>query len=966
MQMQINETINGFRLERRREVPELNGTLWEFTHERSGAKLAWLDNGEENKLFSVAFKTLPWDDTGVFHIMEHSVLGGSERYPVKEPFLDLLKSSMNTFLNAMTFSDKTVYPVSSRNEQDFMNLTEVYLDAVFRPSVYTDPNIFRQEGWHYELRAAADAPVYKGVVFNEMKGAFSNVDSLTEMEITRILFPDSPYGFESGGDPAAIPDLTYERFLDAHREFYSPENALIWLDGDVPFERVTRLMDGDYLSKYEKTGKTHPIPVQTPVPAAEAVRTYAVGADEETADRTFFAIGKILCGWEDRKKLLAAQTLASFLTGSNAAPLKRALLSAGVCQDVNLFVDDGVFQPYLLLQIRGSEAEKKDEIRRVIRETVSALVKNGIDREELTAELNQLEFSLRETDEPKGLSRNINALSGWLHGGDPLACITFNDLTRSLRDALDGAYYEDLLAEMLLDDAHLCTVTLLPSRTRAEEDARREADRLTAAAAAWTAADRERLVAENEALDLWHDTPDSKEATATLPVLDLKDVSDVPLWTETEETAAGNAPVWFHKVRANGVLHVSAYFNVNDVPAAALPAVSFLTDLLGELPTARYDAQALQREIKKNIGALRFSVSPYAQKGDPAKCVVKFVASFSVLPENLEAAEALTAEILLRTDFSDRDAVKELLLQTEDDVNQNVQTRGNTFALRRAGSAFSAATAVAEQTDGFGFFAFLKKFIADFDGRFAAFADYAASFCRDTFTADRMLLSLTADDKADLTAFATAFPATGAPAPAFSVVTPDGAAKKELYPIPAGVSYAAAVWNAALAGEEFSGRLNVLGNLLSFGYLWNEIRVKGGAYGCGFRSGFSGNLVFYSYRDPAPADSLSVYAATADFIRAFVASDEDTDKYVISSIAGDEPLSRPAALGAEADGNRFAGIGFADKQRIRREMLALKKEDLLSLCPLFEKAAAEAGVCVVCGADAIDPEKEGFAKITLG
>ena len=963
--MQINDLINGFRVLDRREVPELNGVLWTCEHEKTGAELLWMDNGEENKLFSVAFKTLPWDDTGVFHIMEHSVLGGSEHFPVKEPFLDLLKSSMNTFLNAMTFADKTVYPVSSRNAQDFLNLTEVYLDAVFCPAVYTDPNIFRQEGWHYELRSPADAPIYKGVVFNEMKGAYANIDSLTDKGITRLLFPDSPYGFDSGGDPEKIPTLTYERFLDAHREFYHPSNAKIWLDGSVPFEAATRLINDKYLSRYEKSGKKHEIPVQTPVPAAEATEYYALGAEEDEENKTFFALGKILCGWADRKKLLAAQVLASFLTGTNEAPLKRAILSAGLAQDVDVYVDDGVFQPYLLLQIRGSEEKHKAEIRRVIRETVTALTEKGLDRESLEAELNQTEFGLRETDEPKGLVRNINALSAWLHGGDPLTCITFDALLADLRAALETDYYEKLLAEMLLDDAHLCTLTLLPSKTKTAEDAAKERAKLDAAAAAWTEEDRARLVAENEALDLWHDTPDSKEATATLPVLDVKDVSGTPLWTKTEETAEDGVRFLYHPVNTNGVVHVRAYFDLNDLPAADLPALSFMTDLLGELPTGTMDAATLQNEIKKNIGTLRFGVAPYTCKDDPAHCTLKFTAAFSALAHKLPAACALTAEILTNTRYDDADKIRELLLQTEDDLNQSLLTRGNAFAVRRAASAFFAASAVQEQTDGLAYTAWIKALRADFDGRIAGFSAFAETTAARCFTKARLTLSETATDRAPLTGFIGALPAGEGGQPAVSAAAPTGEAKREAVYIPSGVSYAAAAGNIRQFGETFSGKLNVLGNLLSFGYLWNEIRVKGGAYGCGFRAGFSGSTAFYSYRDPAPLASLDTFAATADFIRDFVASDEETDKYIISTVAGEEPLSRPAALGAEADGNLFTGVTYEDKLRLRKETLALKKPDLLTLCPLFEALSKTAGVCVVGGRDALSAEADSFETVRI-
>ncbi|MBQ7688273.1 MAG: insulinase family protein [Clostridia bacterium] len=952
--MQINDRINGFLITSRREVPSLHGVMWEGVHEKSGAQLAWLDNKEENKLFSVAFRTLPWDDTGVFHIMEHSVLAGSKRYPVKEPFLDLLKSSMNTFLNAMTFSDKTVYPVSSRNTQDFLNLTAVYLDAVFCPAVYDNPNIFRQEGWHYELRSPNDAPVYKGVVFNEMKGAFSNIDSLADYGITRLLFPDSPYRFVSGGDPAKIPDLTYARFLDAHRHFYHPSNARIYLDGDVPFDAVTRFMDAEYLSRYDKQTDLPPFPVQTPVPAREATEAYAVGEGEDTSNRTCIVLGKLLCGWEDRLTQTAAQVLANYLTDNNASPLKRALLSAGLCQDVDLYVSDGVFQPYLVLLLRNTEARHKEALRNVIRETVQKLIENGPDAEDLEAELNRLEFSLRETDEPKGLMRNLNALTSWLYGGDPLDGILFEDLIQTLREKIGTGYYEKLLADMLLDEEHLCTLTLEPSNTKAAEDAAAENARLAAAALRFSDEDRIRLAAENADLDRWQNTPDSPAATATLPVLTLKDVSAAPQWTPTEEKEENGVRFLYHPVRSDGVVHVRAYFEINDVPAKDLPAVSFLTDLLGELPTKRHDAACLQRKIKKRIGAHDFRVQAYNAAGDPAHCRVMFIAAFSALEKSLPEAERLVAEILTETDFSDKRKIKEIVLQTEDDVYQSLLTRGSTFAIRRSAAACSAAGAVHEQTDGLHFYGFIKKFAAEFDGRIAEYTAFAQKTCAETFTKSRLILGETATAFVPLSDFTETLPPGGAHGPAFSAVRPAAQAEKEAVTIPAGVSYAASVANIRPFGASPNGTLHVLCRILTYSYLWNEIRVKGGAYGCGCRDADSGNVTFYSYRDPSPANSLAVFAAAADFIKDFVSSEETTDKYIIGAIASDEPLSGPGECGAEADGLFFSGMTYADKVRLRKEMLALKKEDLPGFVPLFCALAESAAVCAVGNADALE------------
>lgn len=474
--MKQGEKLHGFMVRSVKELPEQKAILYQLEYVKNGAELLWLDNGEKNKLFSIAFKTLPSDDTGVFHILEHSVLCGSKKYPVKEPFLDLLKGSMKTFLNAFTFPDKTMYPVSSRNETDFLNLMQVYLDAVFCPAIYENESIFHQEGWHYELEDAGADPIYKGVVFNEMKGAFSSVDTKLETEMNRLLFPDTCYRFVSGGDPKKIPSLTYEQFLKAHSEYYHPSNAKIYLDGNVPLDRVLTILDEEYLSKYEKSDAKHEIAMQQPLAHAEAIEYYEIGEEEDTDEKAQIAFGKLVCDFSDRKKLMALMVLSSYLTGSNEAPLKQAILQNGLGQDVSLLVMDGIAQPYSLLRICNTEYESRNEIKRIVRETAEKLLTDGLNPEELNAAIDELEFQTREGEEPKGLIRNINILNSWLYNGDVELYLLNDELFQFLRDAVNTDYYEKLLACILLDSEHTAELYLLPSKTKGAEDFQAECD----------------------------------------------------------------------------------------------------------------------------------------------------------------------------------------------------------------------------------------------------------------------------------------------------------------------------------------------------------------------------------------------------------------------------------------------------------------------------------------------------------
>lgn len=952
--MKVNDKIHGFIIENARKSEELCGTLWQMRHEKTGAELIWLDNGETNKLFSVAFKTLPWDDTGVFHIIEHSVLCGSDRYPVKEPFLDLLKSSMNTFLNAITFADKTMYPVSSRNEQDYINLTRVYLDAAFSPAIYHNPNIFRQEGWHYEIRNKDDEPTFKGVVFNEMKGAYSNVDTLIEHDICKTLFPDNCYGFESGGDPEKIPDLTYKRFLEAHTEFYHPTNAKIYLDGAVPLDRVLTIIDEEYLSKYEKSDKKHVIPPQKPIKRTSVVESYEIGKEEDEKQKAHMALGKVLCDYSDRKKTMAVDMLGSYLTGTNESPLKKAILEKGLAQDVGLYVDDSVLQPYFVLSVRNTEYENREEIKAVIRETVEKLIKDGLDKEELDATLNMFEFHLRETREPKALMRNIVALTSWLHGGDPMLYLESNGVLAELREALKTDYFENLIKELFLSDEGVAEVYLLPSKTKGEETRAKEAKRLADAKKSWSDADTERFISENAALDKWQKEPDSPEAHATLPVLSLSDVSEKPEWTETELKEENGVKVMYHPVSSNGVVHGRLYFSIADMKLEDMPKLSLAVGLLGDLPTKDHTVTELTREIKKNIGSHSFGLDIYSVKDHPELCRPFVRVSFSALQSRVPRAVELLTEIMRNTVFDDGGKIKELLLQEIDGMNQSILGRGNGFATRRTLVGVSASAAVNEKITGFDFFRYLNDFSADFDKKIGEFIDFAKKATDEIFVSSRLMMSQTATklDESGL-GFAKALPAGKPSADEYMKVALDGKKRKEAVLIPAGISFAASGGDMKAYGKEFSGSIKVLSSVLSYGYLWNEVRVKGGAYGCGFRVNETGTMTFQSYRDPNPLNSLEVYKNTSSFIREFCTSDENIENYIISTISSTEPLRTPSEEGAVADSDMLSGVSYDDKLSTRREMLTTTKEDVLKLADLFEKMAEDNSVCVFGNAGAL-------------
>ncbi|MCR5207172.1 MAG: insulinase family protein [Eubacterium sp.] len=959
--MKINDIIHGFKIERIRESGELKGTLYEMRHIKSGAELAFLDNKENNKLFSVAFKTLPWDDTGVFHILEHSVLAGSENYPVKEPFLDLLKSSMNTFLNAMTFPDKTVYPVSSRNEQDFINLTKVYLDAVFKPAIYKNESIFRQEGWHYELDEKGK-PFYNGVVFNEMKGALSSVNGLMDRVGRKYLYPDSIYGFESGGDPKSIPDLTYEDFLRAHSEFYSPSNAKIYLDGDVPLERVLTLIDEEYLSGFDYVDKPHEIALQKPIESRDITSFYAIGKEDSDENKTYISYSKAFATWEERKRIMAYSLISSYLIDSNESPLKRAILENGLAQDISFYVEDGIAQPMYTVIFKNTDISKKARINAVYKAVLSSILEKGIDKDELLAHFNQLAFSLRELEEPAGLMRNIFALNSWLYGGDMLLYLENNKILKEVREAIDTDYFEGIIRE-LLESENVLTLNMLPSKTKNEEDKREEEARVNAEYSAFSEKEKAQTQRIYEKMREWQDTPDSPEATATLPVLSLSDVGREPLWTDTEELDKNGVKILYHKLSSNGIVNCNLFFDISDKTDDTLQALALLTELFSVLPTSKHSAAELQKEIKKYIGELDFAIDTLANSDKPSECKNYFTVKISALEESLDKALELVGEILSETDFRQPKLINENVLQVSETLYQQVVSAGNAFALKRVLSNASAASYVSELTGGYSILRYINSFKEAFNEKITPYISLIETEVKNIFVSSRLTLGVTADSLPDEAAeFLKTLPEGKAAGEVFTTELKPPV--KEIILIPSGVSYAGYGTNIKPLGYEYSGKLTVLSTLLTFGYLWNEIRVHGGAYGCGFRAGINGVASFYSYRDPNPLNSVEVYKNTGEFIKAFVDSGEAVDRYIISSVAATEPLALPSKLGYIADVNFLMGYSYEDKYKTRQEMLTLKADGLLSLCPLFDKMREESSVCIV-GNEELLSSAEGYTVYRL-
>ena len=943
-----------FTLTQVRPIPGSESELVQMVYDKTGTEVCWVKSEESNKLFGIAFKTIPEDSTGVFHILEHSVLCGSAKFPVKEPFVEMLKSSMNTFLNAMTFPDKTVYPISSRNDQDFLNLTEVYLDAVFAPKILENPNIFCQEGWHYELQD--DALTYNGVVFNEMKGAMSSVDQASYRGLLKVLYPDTCYSYNSGGEPTAIPDLTYEQFVNSYRKNYHPTNARVYLDGNIPVEKVLALLD-EYLSKYEMGEKQVLFP-QTPVEQEQTIYYEAVNDGTPKAQ---LVLGKILGSFDDKLDTLARQVLCDVLAGSNDAPLKRAILATGLCQDVSLNVEDGMIQPFMMLRLHNIDDANAEKLESAIKDCAKELVAKGIEKERLTASINRFIFNLQQMKEPQGLIRGLNCMNSWLYDGDPMQYLHFDDCFDALRAMAENGQFEALAEEMLLNTAGLCKLHVLPSETYGTELREAEVARLAKEKAALSDEQLKSVAEEFAQFSQWQQTPDSPEQLATLPKLDLSEISAEPVLCETTEEICDGVTVLRHKAASNGIVHLSAYFSLTDRSLEDLSKLALLGQLLGQLPTKTKDATALQNEIKTWLGELTFTVDVSPKLGQPNACIPMLVVRCSVLKENVAKAESLIMEILTETDLAQSDRILEIVKQQETEQQQIGMMNGHMMAFICAQSHFSAAGAAQAAIKGISYIQFLHALSKNFEAELPGFISLVENTLANAVCKKRLTLSITEDGHTDANSFIARF-ADGEACAATCEYTTD-LPKKLGIRIPAQVSYASL---ATRLDIPYEGSARLLSNVLSLAYLWNEVRVKGGAYGAGMRISKNGGLFTYSYRDPNPANSLNVYRSMADCVRGLAAAGQDITGFIISTISETEPLVDAARQGQLADNDWFFGWGRQQAVAERKELLEATAEGLTKWCNALESLKEDAGVCVVGYADALAAcEAEGLTILDI-
>lgn len=992
-------TCHGFAVERCETVPELDSDAYVLRHAASGAHLLYLACDDENKAFAIGFKTPPADSTGVFHILEHSVLCGSAKFPVKEPFVDLIKSSMQTFLNAMTYPDKTIYPVATTNEQDLYNLMDVYLDAVFNPAIYTKPTIFEQEGWHYELDLPEGAEGeddggsaslregtlrYNGVVFNEMKGALSDPMSVLDDAVNAALYPDTAYAHESGGDPRAIPALTYEQFLDTHARHYNPSNSYITLYGDLDVDRALAFLDERYLSQPSAASRRmdaavavgedpstlapNPLDVQEPV-TCEYKRVEMA----TTPENALVGLGLVLGSALDRKRTIAADILFEALLGSNEAPVKKAILAAGLGGNVVSYTAAECLQPYELIMLQNAQPGVARELRRVFQDACRDLCEHGVPRERLEAIISSNEYDLRQRDYgiADGVAIACDALSTWLYDDDAATlALKYGPVYEELRGELDGSYFEDLLRKLVLQNDHMALVELVPVDA-AEGAEGAEAAELTAKRDAMTDAELADVVERTAVLRAAQEAEDTPEDKATLPRLRVSDIGEArpepPLVVDT----TAPIPCLRHGIPTNRLTYAMQYFDLSCVAFEDLPYVTLLCRLLKQLPTREHSAEELDNLLAGKLGFLSFTTEVMTQP-DVDGVRPYLLVSAGALSEKIDALASMPREVWSSTLLLDADAdrVRDVLTQIRIGLEQGFINNGHSAALGRAMSYSSPSAVVREQLSGVDFYLFLRDLLEHFDERLDDLRAKLAELAGRIFVADGCMSSFTGSDE-DFDAYWDAAgdlglgAGDGADAGRDALVVPTPCDRHEAFVIPSDICFAASAYDPRRLDIDVTGAWAVAANALSYDYLWNEIRVKGGAYGCGFRAAGERQTAFYTYRDPAIDPSIERVARAGEWLGSFEPDEAAFEGFIVSCVSGMDAPVKPYALTKRRNTTYLAGLDPNAREKRRAQMLAATPGELRSLGADVTRIATESPTCVFGGRDVIAKSSADFNVVDL-
>ncbi|NLJ97696.1 MAG: insulinase family protein [Tissierellia bacterium] len=968
MNFEVNKIYYGFKLLEEHKIDEIESIGRVFYHEKSGARLLHIENGDNNKVFSIGFRTPPSDSTGVPHIIEHCVLSGSRKYTTKEPFMDMVKGSLQTFINAMTYSDKTLYPVASRNEKDLFNLMDVYLDAVFYPKIYDIPEIFMQEGWHYELFDKEDDIQIKGVVYNEMQGAYSSPERILVDSIDKSLYPDTPYQYSSGGNPDVIPQLTYEDFLDFHRKYYHPSNSYIYLYGNGNIEEQLDFIDKNYLSNFNRIKVDSNIKIQKPFTQKNELEAYYhISQEESDKNRTYLSLNFVLGQNIDLETYLMNSILGPLLIDSPAAPLKKALLDAGIGEDI-FSISTGGLQPSFGIVAKNTSIDKKEEFEKIIFDTLNNLIEQGIDKKLIQACVNMVEYDLREASRfpTKGIIYNIQSLDSWLYDGSPVSHLQYEKTLNQLRKNIDTGYFENFIKEHIVNNTHSSSVTISPKKGLADKKAGTLKEALKKYKNSLTEEEINALIHENNRLKEIQLSDDSPEAKASIPKLSLSDVDTKSEIIPQDIMEIDDITFLYHNIFTSKIGYLDIYFDISMIDEELIPYINILAGIIGKIDTETKSYSELSNEIYSHTGGIDLGASVYMKYNRDDVFHPKFIVSGKAIGNNIIKLLELISELILESKIKDEKRIKELLQQMKSRIEMSIFNKGHSIASRRVSSYFSPSRKYLEKLNGLDFYWFLSHLLDEFDSNSQEILSNLNKVYNMIFNKNNLIISFTGDEDD------------------FSLVKNNlnvltgNINNEKLDPVKynfsqkrsnegilssANVQYVSKGYNFKRLGYDFNGSMRVLTTILNGDYLHNRIRAQGGAYGAGILVDRTGHLTTFSYRDPNLDKTLLVYNNMGDYIENLELSKEELTTYIIGTISRLDPATTPHMKGQIATNRYISNTSQEDVQKIRDQVLNTKLEDIKAFAPVLKDTMEENYLCVLGNENKIKENKKLFNEL---
>ena len=944
--------LSAYELVKEEELKGIKSHGMLLKHKKSGARILLIENDDDNKVFNIGFRTPPSDSTGVPHIMEHSVLCGSKNFPAKDPFVELVKGSLNTFLNAMTYPDKTVYPVASCNDKDFQNLMHVYMDAVFYPNIYKHEEIFRQEGWSYKLDSEDADLEYNGVVYNEMQGAYASSERMADQYLMNYLYPNNCYQYSSGGDPKHIPDLTYQQFCQAHDTYYHPTNSMIFLDGKMDVEEMLQIINDEYLDHYTENLQKYTIEKQQPVINEKVIKEYAVVKEEDLKDKTIINFGYVIGNYDDFASIAAMEILSRVLAENNESVLSKAIISQGLAENVTISLENSILQPYLSITVSNTDEQKYDQIKKTIEETLLSVVKKGIDKKLLTAILNRMEFINKEKDfgaAPKGVIYDIWALNSWNYGGNPLDALTNDAVYKDLRTKINSDYFEKLISELILSSKHWASVILRPEVGLDKKQQAEVQTKLKLYKDSLSEAEIDKLLEFNKQFSAWQLKEDSVEVKAMLPKLELSDIEEKPQKVEKDVQKIDGIDVLIYPTRKNDIVYVNELYRCDDLSLEEVSLLSLLKNLIGDLNTDKYSAEELIREKSAYLGNVDLSSRVYSDYHHRGNYKYILAVSYSFLKENQELALSLIDQLLNHTLFNNKEIILNIIKQIKTSLEMEISMYGHVYGMRRVRSSINEEGMINEYDCGYSYYEFIKNLLnEDIDTVIGKLQDLYSKI----FSKSRLTLALYDEKPQELTSTILKLRNDKGKVE-FNRHKELNEKKNEGIVITGAVGYGEMAADISGQIDGFRGQMSVVGKILSLDYLWNTVRAQGGAYGVGVTNNDS-SVAFYSFRDPKPLNSIETYKKCTQYLTDLADSNENLEKYIIGTIGDSEPILTNKSKMQIGNAEYLTDYTYEDKYNYRHQILNTAQEDLLKAAKIYAGVAGDAHMCIVADKETIE------------